>query len=57
MAAGETFSLTGKFLGETHRVLNCTQTYLPANQQVLLGKGQNLLVGREGSDGKWDKWD
>ena len=30
--AGETLSLTGEFVGETHRVLECTQTYPPGNQ-------------------------
>ena len=29
---GETPSLTGEFIRETHRVLECTQTYLPGNQ-------------------------
>ena len=30
--AGETLSLTGEFVGETHRVLELTQTYPPRNQ-------------------------
>ena len=30
--AGETPSLTGEFIGETHRVLECTQTHTPVNQ-------------------------
>ena len=46
---GETPSLTGEFIGETHRVLRCTQTYPPANQHL---KGHNLLVGSEGSGRK-----
>ena len=29
---GETPSLTGEFVGETHRVLECTQTHPPRNQ-------------------------
>ena len=28
---GETASLTGEFVGETHRVLECTQTHPPGN--------------------------
>ena len=31
-AAGETPSLTGEFVRETHRVLECTQTHPPRNQ-------------------------
>ena len=31
-AAGETPSLTGEFIRETHRVLECTQAHLPGNQ-------------------------
>ena len=31
-AVGETPSLTGEFLGETHRDLECTQTHPPRNQ-------------------------
>ena len=31
-AVGETPSLTGEFTGETHRVLECTQTHPPRNQ-------------------------
>ena len=31
-AAGETPSLTGEFVGETHRVLECTQNHPPGNQ-------------------------
>ena len=31
-AVGETPRLTGEFAGETHRVLECTQTHLPGNQ-------------------------
>ena len=29
---GETPSLTGEFIGETHSVLECTQTHPPRNQ-------------------------
>ena len=32
-ATGETPSLTGEFTGEAHRVLECTQTNPPRNQQ------------------------
>ena len=32
VAVGETPSLTKEFIGETHRVLECTQTHLPRNQ-------------------------
>ena len=32
VAAGETPSLTGEFIGETHRVLERTQTHPPGNQ-------------------------
>ena len=31
-AAGETPSLTGEFIGETHKVLERTQNHLPRNQ-------------------------
>ena len=31
-AVGETPSLTGEFIGETHRVLECTQTHPPGYQ-------------------------
>ena len=31
-AAGETPSLTGELVGETHMVLECTQIYPPTNQ-------------------------
>ena len=44
--AGETPSLTGEFVGETHRVLECTQAHLPRNST----RGPNLLVGSGGSD-------
>ena len=36
----ETPSLTGEFVGETHRVLECTQTHPPSNQHQ---KGQICL--------------
>ena len=32
VAAGERPSLTGEFIGETHRVLECTQTHPPRKQ-------------------------
>ena len=31
-AAGETPSLTGEFIGETHKVLECSNTHPPGNQ-------------------------
>ena len=31
-AVGETPSVTGEYIGETHRVLECTQTHSPRNQ-------------------------
>ena len=37
-AVGETPSLTGEFVGETHRVLECAQAHPPRNQ---LQKGPN----------------
>ena len=50
VAEGETPSLTGEFVGETHRVLGCTQTHPPRNQHQ---KGRpNVLVGSGGSDWK-----
>ena len=33
VVVGETPSLTGKFIGEPHVVLECTQTHPPGNQQ------------------------
>ena len=53
MVAGETPSLTGEFLGEAHKVLEGTQTHLPANQHM---KGHNLLVGSKGREGTYRKW-
>ena len=47
---GETLNLTGEFVGEAHRILECTQTQPPRNQHL---KGYNPFVGSEGSDGKW----
>ena len=46
-AAGETPSLTGEFVGETHRILECAQNHPPWNQHQ---KGPNLLVGSRGSE-------
>ena len=43
-------SLTRKYFGETHRILECTQAHPPGNQHL---KGHNLLVGSERSDWKW----
>ena len=51
VAVGETLSLTGESVGETHRVLEHTQAHPPANQHLM--KGHNPLVGSEGSEGKW----
>ena len=31
-AVGETSSITGEFTGDTHRVLECTQTHPPKNK-------------------------
>ena len=42
--AGETPSLTGEFTGETHRVLECTQTHPPRNQHQ---KGPTCLWAME----------
>ena len=33
MVAGETPSLTGEFIAETHRVIECAQIHPPGNQQ------------------------
>ena len=49
---GETPSLTGKFVGEAHRILEHTQTDPSGNQHL---KGHNPLVGSEGSDVKQDE--
>ena len=44
-AVGETPSLTGELVGETHRVLECTQTHTPENQNqegpICLGGGED----------------
>ena len=40
MVAGETPSLTVEFVGETHRVLECTQNHPPGNEHQ---KGPNCL--------------
>ena len=45
-AARETLSLTGEFVGDTHRVLECTQVHPPGNQHQ---KGP-MLVGSSESD-------
>ena len=47
VAAGETLTLTGEFVGETHRVLEHTQN--PPTQESA-PEGPNLLVGSRGSD-------
>ena len=46
--AGETLSLIGEFVGETHGVLKYTHTHThtPADHHL---KGHELLVGRQGS--------
>ena len=49
VAVGETPSLTGEFVGETHMVLECTQTHPPRESAP---QGPNLLVGSRGSDWK-----
>ena len=45
MAAAETPSLTGEFVGETHRVLECTQAHTPGNQHQ--EDSIHLLVAEE----------
>ena len=45
MALGETPSITGEFVGETHRVLECTQNYPPGNQN------------QKGPIGLWVAWE
>ena len=45
---GETPSLMGEFVGETHRVLECTQNH-PSHTRESAPEGPNLLVGRGGS--------
>ena len=51
MAAGETTSLTGEFIGETHRFLECTQTHPPGNQHQ---KGPICLwVAEEVTESRW----
>ena len=47
VAAGETPSHTGEYVGGTHRMLEYTQAHPPGNQHL---KGHNPLVGSEGSD-------
>ena len=42
VAAGETPSLTGEFVGETHSVLERTQTHPPGEAAP---EGPNLIVG------------
>ena len=58
MVAGETPSLTGEFIGETHRVLECTQTHPPGSQRqkgpvCLWVAGKGLKAGQELS--KWHR--
>ena len=51
VAAGETPSLTGEFVGETHRVLECTQTHPLRNQHQ---KGPVCLwVAEEVTESWW----
>ena len=50
MVVGETPSLIGEFIEETHRILEHTQSHPPGHQHL---KEHNLLVGSEGSDRKW----
>ena len=49
---GETPSLTGESAGETHGVVECTQTHPPGSQHLT---GHNPLVRSERNDGKWGK--
>ena len=51
-AAGETPSLTGEFVGETHRILECKQTHPPRNQQQ---KGPMSLWIVEEVTGNWQR--
>ena len=44
VVVGETPSLTGEFIGETHRVLECTQTHTPTQESA--PEGPNLLGSR-----------
>ena len=45
---GETLSLRGAFVGETHGVLEHTQTHPPTQESA--PEGPNLLVGSRGSE-------
>ena len=47
-AGGETPSLTGEVVGETHRGLGHAQAYPPTRESAL--EGPNLIVGGGGSD-------
>ena len=47
-AVGETPSLTGEVVGETHRGLEHAQAHPPT--QELAPKGPNMIVGSKGSD-------
>ena len=50
VAIGETLSLIGEYVGETHRALN---TNPPTRKSA--PKGHKSLVGSEGSEGEWDE--
>ena len=52
VVVGENASVTGESFGGACGALEHTQAHPPDNQNL---KGHNPLVGREGSDGKWDK--
>ena len=52
VAVGETPSLTGEFVGETHRVLECTQTHPPSNQHQ---KGPTCLWAVEEVTESWKR--
>ena len=49
---GDTPSLTGEFIGETHKVLECTQTHTPRNQHQ---KGPICLWVVAGGTESWQR--
>ena len=54
VAAGETPSLTGEVVGETHRGLECAQAHLLGNQHQ--GGEDSRGCGGTETGGVWDKW-
>ena len=44
---GETIRLTGEFVGETYKVLECTQTHPPGESAP---EGPDFFVGSGGGD-------